>query len=428
MAERGAERFRRGRVARNGRIAELLAGAHQDGVGSQGAQPVRLEQHGQPFGDGRCGDDARERGEFGLAYLVAQCFFGNGEPITVNVRQRAVGFLVVFFGGEHADRSGESAVAVDPGCKGQQPDAVVRLVAEGKDKRAPVARVGGAVAHLHQVIANAAEVVGVAAVGPCCAGGDAAKVLVESEHGGAGDGGGDRVDHDSRKKTEHGTREAEPGIEEAEGGSECGALGVGFDERGVVEEPVRKQETHADDRGDSVEASECDRGEGDGDGEQNGAPRVERGSDAVGEHRERGNDLVGGEGLEDARCAEARGHRGRQRGGDDADFDEPRRDGDSAHGAVVAGEHIERNRCGEKHRGAKVDDGGDKYGEKCAAREALCRIAEIAGHAHALGEAGDGGEENRKNDPERKGGALALHAERVAQELIVPVERATDEE
>ncbi len=109
--------------------------------------------------------------------------------------------------------------------------------------------------------------------------------------------------------------------------------------------------------------------------------------------------------LEDARCAQERGHGGRQGGGNDAGHDQRTPGGHGSHGPRVRGERPQRQVGSKQHGHRDVDNGRHCDGGEGAEWQAAAGVLEIARHRDALGEARYGREEDGKHRPETEIGS-----------------------
>ena len=96
--------------------------------------------------------------------------------------------------------------------------------------------------------------------------------------------------------------------------------------------------------------------------------------------------------------------------------------GHPLHGAVVGDQDAARQHAGEHHRRREVDDDGQADGQEGAAGQALPGSFRSPGHAHALGEAGDG-RERRWRRATQKAAPPAGAAQLATQQRAVPAAR-----
>ena len=307
---------------------------------------------------------------------------------------------------EQLHRGHEPRAAGDP--RGEAQDALATLGAGGEDQHVglPVARSFGGLGQPLQAVLHPAETVRPAAVAPGGGDGGALQVLVHGAEQRQGHDPRQGIDRQHRPDAQQRPRQAGAPVEEAEARPKGGACAGGLDVGGVVQQAVGDQEEHRDHRGDRVQVARDDRRQRDCPDQEHAPARVALRPVAAREGRQQREHAVRRQRLQDAR----RPQKGRQRRGErrrhQPRIDQRGQRRHPAHGGVVAAQHVAGQRSGEDQHRADVHHGRQAHCGQGAARQAARGIAQIARHAHALGEAGDGGEEEREERPEaqRAGG------------------------
>ena len=85
--------------------------------------------------------------------------------------------------------------------------------------------------------------------------------------------------------------------------------------------------------------------------------------------------------MENAWCAQKRGHGRRKSGGDNARVDQKTDKGHPLHGRVIACQNGVGQRSGQKHGRTEVYDNRDSDGQQRAQGQAFSRVFQVARHA-----------------------------------------------
>ena len=211
-------------------------------------------------------------------------------------------------------RRQHAGAAGDPCCDAEQTLSPCRCFGEYEDMGLPVGRRLWLVGQLPQALLDPSVAIGAPAVLPRGRRSGPLQIAVKPPEDAQCQDARHRVDHQHDEAAEDGAGKAGAGVEETKSRPEGRARPNRLDIGGVVQQAIGHQERHRDQCSNRVEITDRDGDQRDPGRQYHPASRVSRRAIAHGEERERLEQVISGQRLEDSGSTKERCEGGRQSG------------------------------------------------------------------------------------------------------------------